>query len=370
MPNIDPIDVFSNKTPERAVENQPVLRAAKGDIVAGRIIKTLSPGQAVLLIDGKRLTAHTSTLLKEDSLAFFRVEEVSPEYILRLVEMRHCPQGGPEGYIRGIDVRGFPFRLLFDLLDPLVGSFNESGKQRPTDGIRGLWDLLSRISLQKKEMPSPEFLRSFLDGSGMLWEQKLKTLFLSGARPESWAASEVKQDLKGLALAILAAGDTANPVAPEKMKAFVEALEQFQLMNLAGLEEKGRLLLFIPVQWEGRFDIAQLLIDLPDRGTGEKKKEKNGVVRLSLLLNMSELGPVRVDASVHDKNVMIRFEVPSKEVRMLFDNHLDSLTEHIERHGFTVQVVSCRVEERTVLEATSFVDSIADVQDRRISVVV
>jgi hypothetical protein len=370
MPNIDPIDRSSNKTPGKAVDNHSTLRAAKGDIVAGRIIKALSPGQAVLLIDGKHLTAHTSTMLKEGSLAFFRVEEVTPECILRLVEMRHCSQGGSEGYIKGIDVRGFPFRFLFDVLDPVVRSFNGSGKQTPPDAIRRLWDLLSRISLQKKEIPTPEFLKSFLNGSGILWEQKLKALFLSGAKPEAWASTEVEQDLKGLALAMLAEGHTAHLVAPEKMNAFVEALEQFQLMNASSLEEKGRLLLFIPVQWKGGLDVAQLLIDLSDTGTGQKKKDKQGVVRLSLFLNMSELGPVRVDASVHDKNVMIRFEVPSNEVRMLFDKHLDSLTDHIERHGFTVQVVSCRLVERTVLEATSFLNSITDLHDCRISVVV
>jgi hypothetical protein len=362
---------YSNLGSVEKGERVPIPKIRQGDVVEGRIIKPIPPHHAILLINGRQLVARTPMLFQAGDLAFFKVEQIVPQCILKLVEVRHDQYNGLGPLLKGADFNGLVYKSLIDLLSPLIKPSEGSGTQKLPDNVKQMWTLLSRISLHPDRTPGPDFLKSFIHGSGMIWEQKLKSLLFLGLQSRSQVQSHVGQDLKGLALGFLGDDRALSLVSTEGASRFVEALEQLQLLNVAGLEEKGKLLLIVPMQWDETFRFAQLLIDLSDKGEGESSKtggEK--VFRVSLFLDMSSLGPVRVDASVFQKDIRICFLVCSDEIQTLISSRTADLRQQLERHGFSVQQVTCRLEERSTLEDTALAESLVDLEEHHISVVI
>ncbi len=357
--------------PNKRSDNAKMSPVHKGEVLEGRIIKSIPPDHVLLLIKGKQVVARTRVLLKPGNLAFFKVEQVAPQCILKLVELQHGQQDGLGELLKGSALRGFPYKLLIDILDPLIASLKESDPRKLPDILTRMWALLGHLSLHEDDVCHPGFLKSFIDTSGMIWEQKLKSLLLSGLLSRSQAAALMEQDLKGLALSSLADASAVKLLSTDGVTRFLDALEQFQLLNLLGLEEKGKLLLIIPMQWDEGFNYAQLLIDLGDKqGDGTGRNEKDRVLRLSLFLDMSRLGPVRVDASIFQKVIRIGFLVCNEKSKALLSHNAYNLKEHLERHGFFVQHVTYRLEEQSSLADTSLVEAIIDPEEHYISLVI
>jgi hypothetical protein len=340
-----------------------------GEVVEAKIIRVVSPNRAILLIKGRQLAARTPAPLRTDSVASFKVEQVAPECVLRLLQVTSDHPEGLASLIRGFHAQQNAYQSLIDLIAPLTGASQSSDKQHIPDILGQIWNLVRSISLSPGKSPDSHFFQSLIDGSGLLWENKLKKLLFAGVEGRDDVQSLVRQDLKGLALGALEDQGTMRLVSSEGISRFVDSLEQFQLANLVGLEEKGKLLLVIPMQWDDLIRFAQLLIDLSGNGEGGTGKDKKALT-LSLLLDMSHLGPIRVDASVHERSVRVCFLVCSEEVQVLLNSFTDDLKSQLERHGFSVPQITCRVEAKRVLEKTSFVDALVDLEESRVSVMV
>jgi hypothetical protein len=338
--------------------------------VEGRVVRAVSPHRAILLIKGRQLLARTSLLLKDDSVVFFKVEQVSPECVLKLMEVGSGEPGGLSSLIRGSDIHGNVYQSLIDLIAPLKPSFQIPSNQQLPDVIQKIWSLLERISLAPDKPPDQRFLQSLVEGSGLLWENKLmKALLLAGLTGRNQAQALLEKDLKGLALGALEDKGTNGLIPSEGLIRFIDSLEQFQLANLVGLEEKGKLLLMIPMQWNDIFRFAQLLIDLPGKGEEENSEDEKALT-LSLFLDMSQLGPIRVDCSVVDRAIRVCFLVCSEKIRVFLNSLTSDLKNQLERHGFLVRQITCRFEKQHILEKTSFVDALVDFEEHRVSVMI
>lgn len=370
--NLDHILISPSKFGSgKRADNTAIPPLKRHEVVEGRIIKSIPPYHALLLIKGKQLVARTRVPLRPGDVVFFKVEQLSPECILKLVELRHERPAGVADLLKGSGFQGFPYKALIDILSDLTVSLRDSGPEKSSRILMRMWALLCRISLHPDKAPDPGFLKSFIDGSGMIWEHKLKSLLLLGLESRNQGAALTEHDLKGLALRSLADAEAMKFLSEKGVGRFIGALEQLQLLNLSGLEEKGKLLFIIPMQWDDGFSFAQLLIDLADKGADSTdEKDQNRVLNISLFLDMSSLGPVLVDASVFQKVIKIGFCVCNEKTQSLFNNHTGHLVKQIERHGFSVQQVTCRLEERGHLAETSLVDAILDPEEHYISIVI
>ena len=123
------------------------------------------------------------------------------------------------------------------------------------------------------------------------------------------------------------------------------------------------------MQWDGVFRFAQILVDFPAKNEQDAGKEEKPFT-VSLLLEMSHIGPIRVESSVHETSIRICFLVSSQQVQVLFNTFVDELKNRLERHGFSVRQITCRVEEPDVLKKTSFVDALVDFEEHRVSLLV
>jgi len=341
----------------------------RGEVVEAKVVSALSPDRAILLVKGRQLLARTPVPLKADSVILLNVEQVVPECVLRLLQGRLGQPDGLASLIRVSDLQRNAYQCLIDLIAPLTTSSRVHSKQRLPEILRHMANVVRRMSLSSERLPDRHFLGSVLDSSGVLWENKLKSLLLNGIRDKNQVQALVRQDLKGLALGAMEDSSVVRLVSSEGLGRFVDALEQFQLANLVGLEEKGKFLLMIPMQWADVFRFAQILIDLPAKND-EKRGEQEEPLTVSLFLEMSHLGPIRIESSVHETSIRICFLVCSEQVQVLLNSFVDELKNQLERHGFSVQQITCRVEERGVLEKTSFVDALVDFEEHRVSVMV
>jgi hypothetical protein len=197
----------------------------------------------------------------------------------------------------------------------------------------------------------------------------MKALLFLGLTGRDQVQALLKQDLKGLALLALNDEGAKGIISSEGITRFIDSLEQFQLANLVGLEEKGKLLLVIPMQWDNVFQFAQLLIGLPGNGSQKNSKDEKALT-LSLFLDMSHLGPIRVDCSVVDRAIRVCFLVCSEEIQAFLNSLTHDLENQLERHGFSVRQMTCRFEKQHILEKTSFVDALVDFEEHRVSVMI
>ena len=343
---------------------------SRGEVVEGRIVRAVSPHHAILLIKGKQLVARTPHAIKNDGVVFFKVDQVAPEYVLKLMEVSSDSPSGLSSLIRRGDIDGKLYQSLIESVDPLKSFSQITTNQRLPGVIRQIWHLMGRISIAPERLPDQQFLQSLIEGSGLVWEKKLmKALLFAGLTGRNRAQALLKQDLKGLALGALKDETTHGLISSEGLSRFVDSLEQFQLANLVGLEEKGKAMLVIPMQWGDIFRFAQLLIDLPNddqevNGQGEKP------LTLSLFLDMSHLGPIRVDCSVVDRVVRVCFLVCSEKIQVFLDSLKSDLKNQLERHGFSVRQITCRFEKKEILEETSFIDTLVDFEQHRVSVMI
>jgi len=238
------------------------------------------------------------------------------------------------------------------------------------EDMKRMWDLLTRVSLQHEKPISPESLKAFLDSSGIAWEQKLRTMILNGQASRNHMETQIRQDLKGLALRALSENAIKGLISPETLETFVEELQQLQLLNLSTLEEKGKLLFFIPIMLDEKLKMAQLVIDFGGSKNGKEERGEGGALKLSVFLELSRLGPVRIDAVLCKEKIIIGFLVSDKNIQQLFDSYAGMLKKQLERHGFYVQQMTCRREKPHVLAETSFVPSLMDNDGPQISVVI
>lgn len=362
----------SKLNPANKASPGKILAVHKEEVVEGRIIKPISPRHALILIKGKQLLARTEgVFLKPGQLASFKVTETSPQCILKFLEVTSNQEDGITGLLKGCGFRSSPFDFLMALLHPLRVSMEKSAPERVPPILMRMGALLGRISLRPHDVAHPEFLKSFIDGSGLMWENKLKTLLLSGLESRHQTEALIEHDLKGLAFKSLADGSTGRLLSTQGVTTFLDDMEHHQWLNLFALEEKGNLLFIIPMQWPDKFTFAQLLIDLgAKRGDRGGENHEDGVFKLSLFLDMSHLGPVRVDASVIEKAIRVSFLVSNEDIQSFLNQYTPDLQQQLERHGFSLQQVTCRLEERASLACTSLVDAIIDLEEHTINLIV
>lgn len=343
----------------------------KGEVVQGRVIKPISPHHTLLLFGEKQVTARTSVPLQEGQVAFFKVEQVSPQYVLKLIGPRIGDLGGVSGLLTSNALRGSPYESLIKILAPFMQSANESAVSKVPNMLVRLWGLLNRISFPPEQVHHGQFLKSFIDGSGMIWENKLRSFLLSEFQSTNNLKALIEQDLKGLALKILADGVTYKSISAEVINRFIDSLEQFQLFNISRLEGRGELFFTIPLQFHNQFGFGEFLIRLPRQEEDEEAgKDGNKVLRVSLFLQMSRLGPVRADVSVFQRAVRVAFLVSEEEIQSLFNNYTGLLKHQLERHGFYLQEVTCRLQEADVLAQASLVEDLFDSEEHQINLVI
>jgi len=325
----------------------------KNQIINAKVLQLLPQGKAQLLVNGQKVVAKTALLLKPGEEVQLKVLEQKADIILKLM--------GP--------VQKMTARQVSSLVS--FFSRNESIPDITGRKITSVKEILYDMAL-KSDKPDKTFLPKLIEKSGMIWEKKVARLILdnkSSSDIKTGLDILLKQDIKGNLLKELLMADPQKSDELKGAASFSKTIENFQLLNQQS-SDSGRFLLPFPILNEGAFSFGQLLID-----TGAKTKTNNKgddkVIRISFLLDMTRLGPLRADFSILKKEITGRFLFKDDDTCKYVKSKICELTTRLAKSEYHVHQIECHTAEKEEIQHSSFVESLVrDRDDSVLSVVI
>ena len=312
--------------------------------------------------------AHTEVALQKGDLISFRVLQVTPQYVLKIVEWSQQWALGSSDYGKFGDLNGFPYKSLVDLLRSWMPWDGGRIQEDCPKHLLNLCRFFQGMTLDPAEKNGAEVLKKALQNSGLFLEGKLGSALRKAKGPVQ-IQHLPRGDLKGALLASSANLQDGDALGLEGIRKCLEGLEQLQILNASAVEDKGKCLFVVPLRCNGQWNFAQLLVDLSD-DKDDGKQGGNKTYSIRLLLDMSSLGRVHVEASIHEKALKIDFLVGEKEVRERLEGGKAYLARALETSGFTVQSITCRCADKETPVPPSLVDELLDREKHHISLVV
>lgn len=294
---------------------------------------------------------------------------------------------------------------LSEQLKPDKASTNSLKSQVQTDkpfmDKADIKNLLMSFALKSGKI-DVDFLPRLLQKSGILMESKLADMLKSPSSasteiysnpasdsPKASASSPltsspappapssfIQEDLKGAVLNFIAnsgfeASESLSLNDIHSFKEFVQNLENVQLLN-SHLSESGKYIIPFPLFSGDQFSFGQLLIDLgqKDKDDENGSSKENSLLKVSLFLDMTNLGPVRADFSVLKNNITGGFQVSDQETADFFNSMLSELKERLQTHQFNVHKIECRVVEPEKLAEKSIINELLKSEDHGLSLMI
>ncbi len=337
----------------------------KNQIIAAKVLELLPHGNAKLLVNGKQVIATTSMLLTPGEEVQLKVLQEKDAVILKLLE----------------PVQKMTTRQISSLV-----SFFSKNKSIPdifSSKISGVKELISAMAL-KSEKPDKEFLPKLIEKSGIVWEKKVAGVLL-GNKPAISSKSTIgdksigdiksdldmllKQDIKGNILKEVLMDDPQKTSALKTAVSFVETIENFQLLN-HNSSESGRFVLPFPVFNESEFSFGQLLIDTGEKNEKEKK-DADKLIKISFLLNMTRLGPLRADFSILRKEITGRFLLQDEDTVGYVKSMIPELKEKLADIEYTVRDIECSLGKKEEIIETGFIETLVKAsEDQMLNIVI
>jgi len=312
----------------------------KNEIIKGQVLKTISLNDALLLINGKQVAAKTQVPLREGATLLLKVEETVPVPTLKLMGP---PITGPNTVNVAVILAAMQENLWKTILENITGSgFSKE------NGLL-FRELMHDLSTKLFTKSDPNLLKTFIDKSGLSWEKKLKEFCIQKQIGEDGINKLVVEDLKGLGSRLLSLNADKEII----LNRFISTLQNIQLLNHLGLEQDGKIFLPMPIQFpNGLFTVGQLLIQLYQEPNDQhKKKDKDrSLYRISFLLELSNLGPLRADIAVREKKIDGRFLLSNQESKLLIEKNLPSLINNLQARGFVINHMECHLKKPEVIK--------------------
>jgi len=311
-------------------------KLSENEIVKGKVLRSFSFKSVLLLIKGKRIMAKTHIPLREGSVISLKVEEVHPNPVLKLL-------GTITKNIETINTSIILVGLKKNLWKTIIENIDHY--ILPDNDKKLFKELVDDISKKLFLKPNPDLLRELLDKSGIGWEAKLRKIITSKTDYNKTNINElITSDLKGLGSKILSLMEGQNDIF-EKL---ISTIKNVQLLNQLGIEQERKIFLPIPFQFpDNLFSMGQLLIHFNEN----KKKDDDGkendkdFFKISFLLEMSNLGPLRADLVVKQKQINGRFLIVDEKAKIIIEKQLPSLIKTLEKKGFVIPNFECHMKK-------------------------
>ena len=353
-------EVFSSKISLQTDNNSsfhPDL--SQNEIVEGKVLKSFSLKNVMLLIKGQRIMARTYMPLREGSIISLKVEKGNPNPVLKLV-------GTINENIETVNTSMLLNGLNRNIWKTVIENIDHY--KLPENDIKLFKELIDDISKKLFQKSNPDLLRELFDKSGIAWEAKLRKIITSKMYYSEENINElIKSDLKGLGSKMLSLMEEQNDL----LNGFVSTIKNVQLLNQLGLEQEGKIFIPIPIQFpDNLFTMGQLLIHLNKNKEKDKGKEKDkDFIKISFLLEMSNLGPLRADLVIRKKQISGRFLIVEEKAKIIIEKQLPSLIRALETKGFDIPNFECHVKKAVEIK-DSLIKEIINEENHNISFVV
>jgi hypothetical protein len=330
--------------------NQSFLPLSRNEIVEGTVLKALSSGKSLLAIKGRQVVAQSSITFTEGSVLALKVEQTGLLPILKLVGVRVTDTDAVNSALIVSAVKENLWKSILEDIDT-YGLSRESASR--------FKELIDTLSFRLFSKSTPELLSRLIDKSGIMWEAKVKRALTDQRTGARHLNELINGDLKGLTSSLLAEkGDEAV-----HLKRLVSTLENLQILNHLGLNNGRKIFLPVPMQFpDGLFTAGQLLIQLPyeRQHETESKRVDKDVSRITFLLELSILGPLRADLTIHDRSVEGRFLLTNEEAKSRLEGAIHFLIDRLVESGFSVTFLECYLKEPEIVTESLIREIIPD----------
>ena len=338
-------------------DSTPLLKLFKNEVVEGTVLKSSSSGKALLLIKGRRVMARTYVPLREGRVLSLKVEEVSPIPTLKPLGIKFTDSGA-------INISIILSAIKENLWKSIFENINNYGPSK--EALSLFRELMTYVSLRLFLKSTPELLRELIDKSGLGWEAKLRKVLLNKTIGGDNLNKLIEGDLKGQVSRLLALKQEKGGL----LKRFVSTIKNIQLLNKFGLEHDRKIFLPIPIQFpDGSFTVGQLLIHLPEeKDKYRKQKGDRNFFRITFLLDLSNLGPLRADLTIKGKEIGGEFLLTSKEAKLVIEKSIPIFISRMKERGFSIHHIECHLKDPEIVKE-SLIKEIIQEEDSTINLV-
>ena len=351
--HISPSDIILRK---EAVKNAVFSSLKNNQKVDAKVLKVFPDNQAQVLIAGKKVIIKTPFLLTEGErlqVNLLKEREAQNLKVISSIDSQTDSKASEK---------------IISLIR-LVSKSNPFASLSKTDNTE-LLEMLKSISL-KSGKADYNFLPRLLDKSGLLFEQKLSTLLEPGKNLslKHEAINLIKNDLKGYVLNQLQSADHQNAGNIKAFSEYSGSIENFQTLN-AQSSDTGKYLIPFPVFNNDSFNFGQLLIDVGKSGNNKNNENKDRIINVSFLLNMTKLGALRADFSVYKKAISGVFNLSSVEICDFVKANLSQLKKRLSKIEYMVHNIECKVAPKEVVSPTSLIESLVKDENRILNIII
>lgn len=307
----------------------------KDEIVRGLVLKSISSKSAMLMIKGKRVIANTHVPLSEGGVVTLKVEKTYPNPILKLIKME---SKGVHTINTSMILDGVKKNLWKAIIEDM-DQFPLSIKDKEL-----LNELVVNLSKKLFPNPTPDTLMESIGKSGLGWESKIRELLASKTQQPVDIQKLLAGDLKGLISKLIISTEGKS----EHLNRLFSMIQNVQLLNHFGFEQDGKIFIPLPLQFpDGYFTVGQLLIqsDQYRDDRSEKKEKEAAFFRISFLLELSNLGPLRADLAVQGRQISGRFLTVKEETKYILEKNLPDFIAAFNSRGFSIFHLECHVKE-------------------------
>lgn len=293
-------------------------RFSNGEIVQGQVIKTLGKEGALVRLRGISMLAATRTRLKAGQSILVKVEQVKPQFVVSLL-LNDTPMQEKTAAL---------LRLYLPSAMPVSGLLAE------------LETLLASLAPAALKGSGLELIMAELKKTFMSYDSDGKNIFeLLGFFHESGLSrKKASQNLKRSLLVIrrnLERLVTKDPfIYREPLKRVAKALQNIELRQLINLVERQEIKSWQLPYWNGA-NLSSVQLYVRREFTGKGKTKKSGKIRVTLMLEMSRLGPMRIDLSAHEKNMEGQFYLSTNKAVKEVEKKLPELLKALSSAGFS-----------------------------------
>lgn len=327
--------------------------------IKARVAEVLPSRRVTLIIQGQKVSAKTYVPLKPGEKVLLKVSKAGAHPIFKLMEVKGDGLRNLSRELLHILEKAGPYGRLATVLANIDIPYPNGNPSHRVAILGRMEKLVKALSLRSSKA-NPDFLRSLIKGSGLAWERRLSREMKSN---DSTLIGRLKSladgDLKALAMRGVAGRHPDGDEVTRNIQTFLEGLEKLQILNRFASEESGRVWLPVPVWLAEEWKFGQLLLDWGRKDKAENRPE-NRLVKLSFLLEMSNMGNVRGDFALFKNVVNGSFSVGDQDIRLLVEENIADLIEKLNQLGFEVQNIGCQVVSAETLASASLMDQIFD----------
>lgn len=290
-----------------------------GRVLSAEVLARPGDSSVLLAIGRHTIPAESELALDPGARFLVRVEQGAEGVVLRLLGSSAVEEEALLAALRAVVGEERPVgEVLGELARALRASL---GRGEPLPELRALAQALGALSAPPDGDPGA--LRTLLASLGLGHEAALAVLL--GARGTHAALAKLRGDLKALLLGAheaLAGGEPSE--LRESVARALTSLEAEQLLNLAREKAGEPLVLSFPFPDGEAWATARLAV--PSRREREGGAGEDEVpFRLSLGLELTELGPLRADLTLTPTQLALRLLVTRPEVAERLEGELSEL---------------------------------------------